>query len=289
MSPNLHQFLEQARNRVDQILDDFLPNEVPFDEAVRYCVFNGGKRIRPALVYATADAVGIERARVDGIAAALELIHAYSLVHDDLPAMDDDALRRGKPTCHIAYDEATAVLVGDALQCYAFEALSNLCEPRFIAPLITLLAKSSGARGMILGQVLDIAAEGGFLNESELESMHKLKTGALINASVEMPALLSPHYENQQSALQQYSAALGLAFQIQDDILDVVADTETLGKPKGSDEAKSKPTYTSILGLDGARVKLNATHQQALEALETIDGDTSLLAELSHYVVNRVN
>lgn len=289
MSQNLTDFLRVARDRVDSQLSEFLKNDLEFDEAMRYCVFNGGKRVRPALVYATADALAIDRQRVDGMAVAIELIHAYSLVHDDLPAMDDDSLRRGKPTCHVAYGEATAILVGDALQCSAFEALATLCEPDFVAPLTRALACASGSRGMILGQTLDIEAEGSLLHEDQLERMHRLKTGALIDASVAMPALLACITEHETLALTNYSRALGLAFQIQDDILDVIADTDTLGKPSGSDESKAKPTYTSILGLEGAKQKLNTVHSEAVEALSTISHDTTMLESLANYIVDRIN
>ena len=289
MPQSLESFLLFARERVDHCLDQQLPKSKAFDEAVRYCVFNGGKRVRPALVYATAESLGISAERVDGIAVAIELIHAYSLVHDDLPAMDDDELRRGKPTCHIAYDEATAILVGDALQCYAFQALAERVDTAHIPTLIKSLAGASGARGMILGQVIDIEAEGKRLTESDLEEMHRLKTGALIDASVLMPAQLSELNKTSIDALANYSRALGLAFQIQDDILDVISDTQTLGKPSGSDEAKSKPTYTSIMGLSGAREKLAETHRTAIESLDQVDADTSLLESIANYIIERVN
>lgn len=289
MSQSLTDFLRVARDRVDSHLSEFLKDDLTFDEAMRYCVFNGGKRVRPALVYATADALGIDRHRVDGMAVAIELIHAYSLVHDDLPAMDDDSLRRGKPTCHVAYGEATAVLVGDALQCSAFEALATLCEPEFIAPLTKALARASGSRGMILGQTLDIEAEGSLLTEHQLEQMHRLKTGALIDVSVAMPTFLANVTQEETSALTKYSRALGLAFQIQDDILDVIADTDTLGKPSGSDESKAKPTYTSILGVEGAKEKLNSVHSEAIKALNTMSQDTTMLESLANYIVDRIN
>lgn len=289
MSQSLTDFLRVARERVDSHLSEFLDDDLAFDEAMRYCVFNGGKRVRPALVYATADALAIDRHRVDGMAVAIELIHAYSLVHDDLPAMDDDSLRRGKPTCHVAYGEATAILVGDALQCSAFEALATLSEPEFVAPLTRALARASGSRGMILGQTLDIEAEGSLLNEHQLEQMHRLKTGALIDASVAMPALLANVTKDEVSALTKYSRALGLAFQIQDDILDVISDTDTLGKPSGSDESKAKPTYTSILGLEGAKEKLNSVHSEAVEALNSMRHNTTMLESLANYIVDRIN
>lgn len=289
MSQSLTDFLRVARERVDSHLSEFLEDNLAFDEAMRYCVFNGGKRVRPALVYATADALAIDRHRVDGMAVAIELIHAYSLVHDDLPAMDDDSLRRGKPTCHVAYGEATAILVGDALQCSAFEALATLCEPEFVAPLTRALARASGSRGMILGQTLDIEAEGSLLNEHQLEQMHRLKTGALIDVSVAMPALLANVTKDEVSALTKYSRALGLAFQIQDDILDVISDTDTLGKPRGSDESKAKPTYTSILGLEGAKEKLNSVHSEAVEALNSMQHNTTMLESLANYIVDRIN
>jgi geranylgeranyl pyrophosphate synthase len=289
MATDLNAFLGAARERVDAALDEFLPNEFRIDRAVRYCVFNGGKRVRPCLVYATADALGIARNEVDAIAVAIELIHAYSLVHDDLPAMDDDDLRRGQPTCHIEFDEATAILAGDALQSLAFEALITLSKANQRSTWVGQLARAAGSRGMILGQALDIDAEGKPLTEEALESMHRLKTGELIDACIEMPKALIDLDSQHDDALSSYGRALGLAFQVQDDILDVVADTSTLGKPSGSDQYKHKPTYTSILGLEGARTKLSDLHQQATSALQETPFDTTILQELANYIVERTH
>ncbi len=283
--------------RVDQHLERWLPTpsgpEARLQEAMRYSVIGGGgKRVRPVLVYAAGQALRIELDQLDACACAVEVIHAYSLIHDDLPAMDDDDLRRGRPTCHRAFDEATAILAGDALQAFAFEVLAadetmtSSAENRL--KMIRLLAEASGSIGMAGGQAIDLGAVGRELRLEELENMHLLKTGALIRASVLLGAMSSDSTTQQQlDALDTYAQCVGLAFQIQDDILDVTADTETLGKPQGSDIEQNKPTYPSLLGLDGARARAQELHQRAMKALEIFDESADLLRQLSAYIIER--
>ena len=255
--------------------------------AMLYSLTNGGKRVRPLLVYAAAEAVGPAE-HLDWPAAAVEAIHAYSLVHDDLPAMDDDDLRRGKPTTHIAFNEATAILAGDGLQALAFELLATApLSDTIRAALVQVLARAAGARGMVLGQAIDLGAVNRQLSLAELEQMHRYKTGALIAAAVDMGAIVANASASQRQQLQDYAHAIGLAFQVQDDILDVVSDTTTLGKAQGADQALNKPTYVSLLGLEGAREKLSQLHQQALTALAGFGPGAQPLRELADYIVNR--
>ena len=224
------------------------------------------------------------------VACALESLHSYSLVHDDLPAMDDDDLRRGKPTCHIAFNDATAILAGDALQTFAFELLSEAdADAAVQLALVRQLAAASGARGMVLGQAIDLAAVDKRLDLEQLETMHRHKTGALIRASVSMGATAAGATHAQLTALDTYAAAVGLAFQVQDDILDVVADTETLGKQQGADIARNKPTYVALLGLEAARAKALELHQQALGALAGFGKSADHLRALSAYIIERGN
>ncbi len=283
--------------RVDKALDFWLPQpagpEAHLQEAMRYSVIGGGgKRVRPVLVYAAGSALHVDLNKLDGLACAVEMIHAYSLVHDDLPAMDDDDLRRGRPTCHKAFDEATAILAGDALQALAFEVLAkdeNMnCDADTRLQMIKLLADASGSIGMAGGQAIDLAAVGQQLNLEQLENMHQLKTGALIRASVLLGAMASPDTsETQLQQLSEYAHYVGLAFQIQDDILDVTGDTETLGKPQGSDEQQNKPTYPALLGLDGAKERALDCHQKALQALSDFDSAADTLRHLSAFIVER--
>lgn len=295
MPQEFTQFASQCRTRVDNALDRYLPLEADPTQlraAMRYSLFNGGKRVRPILAYAAALAVkpGIDLAIVDPIAASLESLHSYSLVHDDLPSMDDDDLRRGKPTCHIAFNEATAILAGDGLQTLAFELLTNTnLDSRVQVELVRTLAQGSGAEGMVLGQAIDLAAVDHQLDLTQLETMHRHKTGALIRASVAMGAICAGADRQQLQALDNYAAAIGLAFQVQDDILDVISDTDTLGKQQGADIARNKPTYVSLLGLDAAKAKANELHRQALGAL-TEFGDSAIhLRQLAGYIVDRSN
>jgi geranylgeranyl pyrophosphate synthase len=282
--------------RVERCLERWLPSAdtAPrrLHEAMRYSVLGGGKRVRPVLVYFTGAALAVPEDRLDGPAAAVELIHAYSLVHDDLPAMDDDDLRRGRPTCHRAFDEATAILVGDALQVLAFEILAGdaamVPDPARRLEVIRLLAHASGTAGMAGGQAVDLEAAGRTLSLESLEDMHRRKTGALIHASVMMAVAsadaLSPRLRD---ALDTYGAAIGLAFQIQDDILDVEGETGILGKRAQADLARSKPTYPSVLGLAASRARLGQLHDEALAALEPLGEQADPLRWLSSWLTER--
>lgn len=294
--PSFKQFLDTCRDRVDTELQRLLPESGECNNlqaAMRYSIFNGGKRVRPVLVYAAAQAVSKDstgHSACDTAAAAAECIHAYSLIHDDLPAMDDDDLRRGKPTCHIAFDEASAILAGDALQCLAFEALGNIQELADSEKLamVLALAKASGDKGMVAGQAIDLGAVDSQLSLQELQNMHGLKTGALIRASVELGARATGQASAEQlQQLDRYACAIGLAFQVQDDILDVTASTEILGKQQGADLALNKPTYVSLLGLEEARAKTQDLHRQALLALEPFGERAEPLRQLSEYIISR--
>jgi len=293
---SLKALMAAYQERVDAALTQRLPvatiHPTRLHEAMRYAVFNGGKRIRPILAYATAKAVGCHLDRADGVACAVELIHAYSLVHDDLPAMDNDDLRRGKATCHRAFDEATAILTGDALQTLAFYVLSH--DKNFDAPaktrikMIELLAAASGSRGMAGGQAIDLESVGQQLDIAQLEDMHIHKTGALIRASVMLGALCQSELDSVIfRKLTHYAEHIGLAFQIRDDILDIEASTEALGKTQGSDKAKNKPTYPALLGLKGAKEHAQDLHQEALACLEHLDSNADPLRWISGYIVDR--
>lgn len=255
--------------------------------AMRHGLLVGGKRLRPLLVYLAGQALGASNDDLDAPAAAIELIHAYSLIHDDLPAMDDDDLRRGQPTVHKAYDEATAILAGDALQTLAFEVLGQAAHPR-LGSLITTLATASGREGMVAGQALDLAAVGGHPDVNALAHMHAHKTGALIVAAVRMGGLIAVDNDDPRlEALTRYARAIGLAFQIHDDVLDVTGDTTTLGKTSGADAARAKPTYPSLLGLAGAQQKAHALIDEAIAALAPLGEQAAPLAELAHYMIER--
>jgi farnesyl diphosphate synthase/geranylgeranyl diphosphate synthase type II len=262
-------------------------------EAMRYSTLAGGKRVRPVLVYATGEALGAPLDVLDAPAAAVELIHVYSLVHDDLPAMDNDDLRRGRPTCHRAFDEATAILVGDALQARAFEVLAN--SPASIAAtarieMLRLLADAIGTRGMAGGQAIDLEAVKRTLDEAALERMHRQKTGALIQASVLLGASAAGvSNAAHRAALAEFGAEIGLAFQIQDDILDVEGTTSALGKRAGADADRVKPTYPSVLGLDAARAAALQRRDRALAALAPLGARFAPLAEFSEFLVSRVS
>jgi geranylgeranyl pyrophosphate synthase len=294
----LHNRLEALRRQIELTLEQILPpDEQPpqrLHRAMRYSVTGGGKRIRPVLTLAAAIALDIAPERLLKPACAVELIHAYSLIHDDLPAMDNDDLRRGRPTCHKAFDEATAILAGDALQALAFEILATDPECADNAELklqmLRTLAQAAGAAGMAGGQAIDLAAVNRSLTLPELEQMHRLKTGALIEASVALASYASAKVtDSERRNLRQYAQAIGLAFQIQDDILDVIGDTRTLGKTQGADQALNKPTYYSLLGLDGARKKLHAVHQAALASLAGFDARANLLRRIADYIVERTH
>ncbi len=274
-------------------LEAILPAETEpaqkLKQAMRYSALNGGKRVRATLVYAAAMSIAGEvPTYTDNIACALELIHAYSLVHDDLPAMDDDALRRGQPTCHIAFDEATAILVGDALQTLAFECLAKTELPAELrCELILSLAQASGAAGMVAGQSMDLSAENRQIALQELEALHQHKTGALIRASVRCGALAVGANSTQLAALDRYAAAIGLAFQVQDDILDIESSTEQLGKQQGSDLSLNKSTYPSLLGLAVAKQHAKTLYDDAITALNDFGDKGMLLRELAHYIIAR--
>jgi farnesyl diphosphate synthase len=284
------------QRRVEDELDRWLPpgSALPqrLHAAQRYSVFGPGKRIRPALVYATAETLGVSLGRVDAAACAVELIHAYSLVHDDLPAMDDDDLRRGRPTCHRAFDEATAILAGDSLQVLAFKILASHPgappEADSRVRLIETLAEASGTAGMAGGQALDLAAEGRSLSIREVEQIHALKTGALIRASVLMAAHCAPGLESDRlAALAEFGAAVGLAFQVQDDILDVEGDEALTGRPTGSDQARSMPTYPAVAGLETARARVAELHAAAARHLDAYGWAASPLAALADWLLSR--
>jgi farnesyl diphosphate synthase len=282
-------------NTVEQALSDWVSPDAPagLGEAMRYAVLDGGKRLRPLLVFAACEAVGGNPYAALRAACATELIHAYSLVHDDLPCMDNDILRRGKPTVHVAFGEAQALLAGDALQALAFELLTpddDAIPSAMQARLCRLLAVSAGHCGMAGGQAIDLASVGHKLTQAELQHMHNLKTGALLQGSVMMGAACGLASLSTWTALQDFGAALGLAFQVVDDILDVTADAATLGKTAGKDAASDKPTYVSLMGLDSASRYAQELHRVALAALGRSSlTDTQALSALADMVVNRKN
>jgi farnesyl diphosphate synthase len=296
LDPAFQVFLGDCRTRVERALDRWLP---PADlrperlhEAMRYAALGEGKRVRPVLVYAAGQALDARPECLDGAACAVELIHAYSLVHDDLPAMDDDDLRRGRPTCHRVYDEATAILAGDALQTLAFRVLCDddaLCVDRADRlRMIQELACASGSRGMAGGQALDMEATGQEIDLAQLENLHIHKTGALILASVRMGALAAGAGGDQrQQGLERYAKCLGLAFQVHDDVLDVDGDAQTLGKTGGKDAAANKATYPGLLGLDAAREMASRLIEDALDNIAAFDEKADPLRHLARYVVSR--
>jgi geranylgeranyl pyrophosphate synthase len=294
--PQFQALLEHWQARVERELAARLPpataRPTRLHEALRYSALGAGKRVRPVLVYATASALGIAEANVDGVACAVELIHAYSLVHDDLPAMDDDDLRRGRPTCHKAFDEATAILVGDALQVLAFETLASgpglPPDAAVRLELVRLLAIASGTGGMAGGQALDLAAVGRRLSLAEVEEMHERKTGALIHASVMMAAACAERRsETAVQALDEFARAIGLAFQIQDDLLDIEGDPALLGKATGADRAHDKATYPSSVGVETARRHMHELHARALATLAVLGSRAAPLASASDWLVLR--
>jgi len=298
---DLSKTLRPYQQRIDQILESTLSNQNKslknLYAAMRYVALAAGKRMRPLLVYSTADALQLDLKQVDASAVAIELIHAYSLVHDDLPAMDDDDLRRGRPSCHKAYDEATAILVGDALQALAFETLARKPQAQeqettlsadIRLQLIQVLASASGPNGMVGGQTMDLAGVGRILEIDELNSMHQHKTGQLIQACITMPAICAPHLtDNERYTLHSLGETIGLAFQIRDDILDQISDTATLGKPQGSDSNKDKSTYVSLLGLDEAQKRCQELHTKALDCLSQCKLSDSSLRLLVDFIVSR--
>ncbi|WNF47504.1 (2E,6E)-farnesyl diphosphate synthase [Pseudomonas sp. SG20056] len=289
-------YQSSCQSRVDAALEALLSSPRPELErlyaAMRYSLFNGGKRVRPLLAYAACEALGGQPERANAAACAVELIHAYSLVHDDLPAMDDDDLRRGQPTTHKAFDEACAILAGDGLQSLAFEVLSDAKHNPHNAELrlamLNTLSRAAGPAGMVGGQAIDLGSVGQQLDQAALEVMHRHKTGALIEASVQLGALASERAdEHALKALHTYARAIGLAFQVQDDILDVESDTATLGKTQGKDQAHDKPTYPALLGLDAAKAYALELRDQALHALRPFDQAAEPLRDLARYIVER--
>jgi geranylgeranyl pyrophosphate synthase len=295
-APSLHPALRAAQTRIETVLSAWLPpaESLPamLPAAMRYSSLDGGKRLRPALVYATGRMLGVAEELLDVPAAAIELIHVYSLVHDDLPAMDDDDLRRGRPTCHKAFDEATALLAGDALQTLAFEFLAtrgpaSLGTDARLA-MVRSLALAAGAAGMAGGQAIDLAAVGRSLDAAEVERMHRLKTGALLRCAVELGSLAAAGLPAEQAtALRVFGDALGLAFQIVDDLLDVEGDATLLGKATGADAARRKPTYPAAVGLAAARRRAADLADAALAALEPFGAAADELAGLARFVIQR--
>ncbi len=293
----LKQRISHYQQRIEKALDQWLPSPLThptrLHEAMRYAVLNGGKRIRPILTYATGEALNIPLENLDGIASAVEIIHSYSLVHDDLPAMDDDDLRRGVATCHTAFDEATAILAGDALQALSFYVITHdqklAVDHSVRLQIIEKLALACGSRGMAGGQAIDLSSVGQTLNVMQLEDMHIHKTGALIRASISLAALAAPNPDaNELVSLDHFGKCIGLAFQIHDDILDEISDTETLGKTHGTDRAKNKPTYPSIVGLQVSKQRTQDLYQEAIESLQSLGSrNTEYLHYIAELIVKR--
>jgi geranylgeranyl pyrophosphate synthase len=288
--------LESWRARMERALEERLPKPdvVPtrLHEAMRYCVLGGGKRVRPALLFATARTLGLEEKEVEAAACAIELVHVYSLVHDDLPAMDDDDLRRGRPTCHKAFDEATAILVGDALQPLAFQLLARdralPAAPAIRLRLIDLLAQATGTFGMAGGQAIDLAVQGMRLDIAQVEDMHARKTGAMIHVSVLMAAACAPSLAaHLYLTLGRFATAIGLAFQIQDDLLDVIGDPSTLGKATGADRERAKPTHPAVIGIAASQERVRLLHDQAVDALAPFGDRAAPLHLLADWLLSR--
>ncbi|MDA0127408.1 (2E,6E)-farnesyl diphosphate synthase [Vibrio sp. MarTm2] len=294
MQEALTSLQQRSNQQLERWLDTLPHQQQSLIDAMRYGLLLGGKRARPFLVYITGQMLGCSLEQLDTPAAAIECIHAYSLIHDDLPAMDDDELRRGQPTCHIKFDEATAILTGDALQTLSFTILAEgQLSPEAEAQrimMVKVLAEASGAAGMCMGQALDLAAENRVVSLQELEEIHRNKTGALMKCAIRMGALAAGEKGIEfLPLLDKYADAIGLAFQVQDDILDVISDTETLGKPQGSDQELNKSTYPALLGLEGAINKAHTLLKEALQALDAIPYNTELLEEFARYVIERKN
>ena len=293
--PALREFMAACQARLEGVLSQWLPpaatHPASLHQAMRYAALDGGKRIRPTLVYASGQAVGSRRETLDAPACAIELIHAYSLVHDDLPAMDDDDLRRGKPSCHKAFGEAVAILAGDALQSLAFHVLSRDNPGTDAATrlrMIETLALAAGSRGMAGGQTIDLEAAGRQLDIAELEDMHIHKTGALIRASVVLGALTAPELEDSTlERLDHYAKCIGLAFQIRDDILDVEGETHTLGKRIGADQTLDKSTYPALIGLEASRQRASELNEEAQDSLSRLGTEADPLRKISLYIVER--
>jgi len=292
--PQLDEYQQRVNQFLSNKLDQLACNDKRLLEAMRYGLLIGGKRMRPYLAYITGISVGAKLSDIDGIAAALECIHAYSLLHDDLPAMDDDDLRRGKPTCHKAFDEATAILAGDSLQTLAFDILANHSFSEHLQAqrihFVQQLVNASGYQGMCGGQALDLAATNKPISLDALQHLHSLKTGALLEAAVLMAANCSATISPQEIVqLKTFAQLVGLAYQVRDDIIDITSSEEELGKPAGSDLAANKSTYPALLGLQGAQQKADDLYQQALQALSTLPYNTQSLAEFATFIVKRTS
>lgn len=293
MNNNLQQFMDENTPKINQTLEKLMLKDEHIPETLResmlYSIRAGGKRIRPLLVLATLHDLKVESKDALLIASSVELIHTYSLIHDDLPSMDDDDLRRGKPTNHKVYGEAIAILAGDAMQTLAFETLANLpnTDPKKAIELVGLLAVASGGNGMVAGQVLDLEGEGKDLSLQQLQEIHLNKTGALLSWCIEAGALLANVTGENKESIQNYAKNIGIAFQIQDDILDVTSTTEELGKDAGSDESSDKTTYPMLLGLEGAKEQLKHHHMLANESLSFLENEHSLLQLFANYIVDR--
>ncbi|MES1928479.1 geranyltranstransferase [Salinisphaera dokdonensis CL-ES53] len=287
-----HDYSQRIQDRLERLLPPAEESPERLHEAMRYAVLGGGKRIRPRLVYATGAALGLTSDQLDAPACAVEFIHAYSLIHDDLPAMDDDTLRRGRATAHVAFDEATAILAGDALQSLAFEALATDSHkdatPPIRAARLATLARACGSRGMVGGQALDMASEGQTIGVETLERLHSLKTGALLHACVVLAADGLPELpDGERQALDRFATKIGLAFQVRDDVLDIESDTATLGKTQGADIAHDKATYPALLGLDAARDYAERLYAEALEALAVFGDRAEALRVIAAEIVQR--
>lgn len=285
-------YQQRVEHYLQQQLSAGPVTEPQLREAMSYSLLLGGKRVRPFLVYSCGSLLGADINDLDGPAAAIEAIHCYSLIHDDLPAMDNDDLRRGKPTCHKAFNEATAILAGDAIQAMAFEIITHHpyqhVQPASVLGMVKQLSRASGYAGMCGGQAIDLAHTNQLTTLEELEQMHRLKTGALIECAVYLGWLCSPQQDPAHlSALQAYARSLGLAFQVQDDILDIESDTATLGKPQGSDSKANKATYPALLGLNAAKQKAAQLYQDALAALQQLPYNTSELQMFARYIIER--
>ncbi len=294
MPENFRERVADYQQRVDARLDEALPptslEPKRLHEAMRYAVFNGGKRVRPLLTYATGECLGVDARLLDAPATAIELIHAFSLVHDDLPAMDDDDLRRGKPTVHVEYDEATAILAADALVPLAFSVLARIegTSDQSANALVRLIADACGSIGMTGGQSIDLSAEGKTLTVEQLEHMYSLKTGALIHAAVMSACMLSDDVDDDRvAALDAFGRDIGVAFQVRDDILDIEGETHVIGKPSGSDEKLAKATYPSLFGIDASRRRCDELLAGALARLETFGPSTAPLEWLARFIVER--
>ncbi|MFI3244885.1 MAG: (2E,6E)-farnesyl diphosphate synthase [Ferrimonas sp.] len=292
LQDTIHHYQQRVNQQLTTQLDGLDVTDPHLLEAMRYGVLLGGKRVRPFLLYATGTMLNAEETHLDALAAAIECIHAYSLIHDDLPAMDNDELRRGQPTVHIAFDEATAILAGDALQTLAFEIIAQCPLPAYAEAnrikMIQVLARASGYQGMCGGQAIDLASTNCAIPLTKLTQLHQLKTGALIRASVQLGILAAPPCaEESATNLLSFADNIGLAFQVHDDVLDVTGATEQLGKPQGSDQAANKSTYPALLGLDGARDVAQSLYQQALTSLALLPYNSDHLEQFARYIIER--